>query len=893
VSARKNNTEPNIKFWVKFLRWFCPPSLAEGIEGDLLEELENNLIAFGDKKAKRIFILQTLKFFRPGIILRNRFNLTLINTIMWRSYFTITWRNLLRSKGYSLINIFGLSLGISCFLLMINYVRFEFSFDNFHPNVDRTFRIDQTLIWNPDGGQFGSTGLPLAGLLINDYPEVEEATRINTPGDFIIRKDDAKGNVLSFIETNVFAADSNFFSFFGFKLKEGDPKTALHGINKVIISKEVAQKFFKDESALGKTLLLGEERVPLEITGVAEHQPENSHFHFNYLLSMYTNPNIKKFEWSWIWTQVVTYVRLKPGADPLELEKKLASVGEKVIKPSFERFGINFDDFVKGKGGWNFYLKPMTDIHLKSNDNRLGTVGNINYAYTFAAIGFFVLLIAAINFINLSTARGTTRAKEVGVKKTLGAVSRSLISQFQFESISITIFASLLGLLLVEILKTIISLITKVDIPFNLWADKELLILFPLLPLVIGVISGIYPSFYLTSFKPVNVLKGKLATGMGNSSIRNGLVVVQFIISITLIAGTLVVYQQIRFMGNQNLGFEKDHVLVINNVEKLGEHLESFRDEVIKYPGVTAAAITMDVPGRGRYEDIFTREGSDAKLPISQIKIDDNFFSLMNFELVSGRSFDENRPSDHNAVVINETTARLFGWEPEEAVGKEIIYPGNDYAHHEVIGVVKDFNFQSLKEKITPLLFGHIKSTMWGDMRSLAIKFQPEEVGSIINRIKMNWNQVLDDTPMEYTFLDQELDKQYKEEERLGGMFGVFSGLSIIIAVIGLVGLVSYSAEIRKKEIGIRKVFGASTSTLVVMMNRQYAKLIIIALFISIPIAWSLIDQWLSAFAYRVNVNPVVFFLSALIEITIALLSVGFLSLKAASLNPVRVLKDE
>jgi putative ABC transport system permease protein len=568
-------------------------------------------------------------------------------------------------------------------------------------------------------------------------------------------------------------------------------------------------------------------------------------------------------------------------------------VGEKVIKPSFERFGINFDDFLKGKGGWKFYLQPIQDIHLKSNDNRLGTVGDIKYAYTFAAIGFFVLLIAAINFVNLSTARGTMRAREVGVKKALGAVRKSLVTQFQFESISITIFSTIVGLVLVEVIRIIIRQVAKIDIPFSLWSDKQLLMILPLVPIAIGFVAGIYPSFYLTAFQPVNVLKGKLATGMGNSSIRNGLVVVQFVISITLIAGTLVVYQQLSFMRQKNLGFDKENILVINNVEKLGDQLESFRNEVAGYPGVARAAVTMDVPGRGMYEDIFTREGSDAKLPISQIKIDDHFFKLMNFELVKGRSFEEDRPSDHNAVIINETTARLFNWTPQEAVGSKIIFPGNENSSHEIIGVVKDFHFQSLRQNITPLLFGHVKSTMWGDMRALAIKFQSGDISDIISRAEMQWTKVLQDTPMEYTFLDQELAKQYQEENRLGGMFGIFSSLSIIIAIIGLVGLVAYSTEIRKKEIGVRKVFGASTSRLVLMINSQYLKLIVIALVGSIPLSWWLIDQWLKSFVFRIELNPVIFVLAGIIEIVIAILCVGYLSFRAANLNPAHVLKDE
>jgi putative ABC transport system permease protein len=881
------------RFAFRFLAWFCPASLYESIEGDLLEQFEEDAKAASVQIAQRRFIWNVVKFFRPEILLRNRFSFQLIQTIMLRSYFKITYRTIIKSKGYSFINIFGLSLGIACCLLTFNYVRYELSYDRNHPDVDRTFRVDQTLIWSPEGGVFGSTGLPLANLLVTDYPEVEAALRVNTTGDFVMRYADDKGKVTAFNEAMVLAADSNFFSFFDFKLKEGDAATALKGINKVVISDKAAKKFFGDELALGKTLLWGNERTALEVSGVTEAQPGNAHFHFDYLLSMYTNPNIKKNERSWIWTQVVTYVRLRSDADAKSLEQKMASIGEKTIKPSFEMWGINYDEFLATKGKWSFYLRPVTDIHLKSQDNRLGSVGDIKYAYTFAMIGIFVLLIAAINFINLSTARGTMRAKEVGVKKTLGALRSSLISQFQSESIFLAAFSTFLALILVEGFRLLIVLLVRIDIPFSLWQDKQLLMIIPFIPIVIGVLAGLYPSFYLTSFRPSQILKGKVASGMGNSRLRSTLVVTQFTISIALMAGTIIVFQQLKFMGSSHLGFNKENILLIDHAEKLDKQLESFRDEIATYPGVVASSITMAPPGRGRYEDIFSSEGSSAKLPISQIKIDESYFKSMGFELVAGRSFEKERPSDINAVIANETTVRLFGWTPEKALGKYIIYPGNDYSKHEIIGVVKDFHFQSLRESIAPLLFGNIHSTMWGDSRVLAVKFQSADIKDLTTRIEKRWNSVLDDTPIEFTFLDTELEKQYLEEQRLAGLFGIFSGLSILIAVIGLVGLVAYSAEVRKKEIGIRKVFGASMPSIFMMINTQYVKLMIIAVIIASPFAWWVLNQWLTSFAYHIQLNPIVFVICGIAEIAISIVCVSYLSMRAAGLNPAKVLKEE
>ncbi|MEJ0054357.1 MAG: ABC transporter permease [Bacteroidota bacterium] len=812
---------------------------------------------------------------------------------MLRSYFKIALRNILKNKGYSAINLFGLSLGIACCLVMFSYVRFEFSYDDFHPDLDRTYRVDQILPWASDEGLFGSTSPAMANTLRTTYPEVEDVMRVNTPRDSIIRFSDKPGHMISFHENRVYAADPNFFSFFGFKLKEGNAQTSLQGVNKVVISEEVAKKLFGDEPALGKLLLLGDGRTAIEVTGVTEKQPVNTHFHFDYLLSMDTNPNVKKREWSWVWMQCVTYVRLKPGSDPRALEAKMTRLGEEVIKPAFEKRGMDYEGTLNGHRDWNFFLSPMKDVHLKTGDNRLGPVGDIIYAWTFGIIGVFVLLIAAINFINLSTARGMKRAKEVGVKKTLGASRSALVYQFQTESIFLTAISTVLALFLVEILRWAIAAATGIEIPFVLWGDSLMLLLLPLVPLVIGFLAGLYPSFYLTSFRPVQVLKGKIASGFGNSAMRNGLVIVQFTISIALITGTIVVFQQLKFIGNKHLGFDRENILVINYAEKLGNHLETFRQEVETYPGVMQAGVTTEVPGGDVWEDGFRRETSDVMTPVAVVKTDEHYLKTLNFEIVSGRGFEKERPSDRNAIVLNETGARLFGWTPDQAIGQYLVYPGDGDSRHEIIGVMKDFNNQSLHDRITPVLFCKVESDIWGDFRVLAIKFKTDDINGLVRRLEKNWNKSLDDTPMSYSFLDQDLSRQYQEEKKLGGLFGIFSGLSILIAVIGLVGLVSYSAEVRKKEIGIRKVFGASTSRIMVMMNRQYVKLILMSLLIGAPFSWWAINQWLGSFAYRIEVSPVIFVAAAAAEIMLALASVAWLSFRAATLNPSQVLKED
>jgi putative ABC transport system permease protein len=722
---------------------------------------------------------------------------------------------------------------------------------------------------------------------------VEEVMRINTPGDFIIRFSDEANQVLSFNENNIYAADSNFFSFFGFNLREGNPLNALRGLNKVVISEKIARKFFGDKPALGKILLLGDERTAIEVTGVTESQPENTHFHFDYLISMETNPNVKRRDWSWVWTQVVTYVRLKEGAHPKALEAKMTQLAEKVIRPAFEARGMNYQNTLKGKGNWNFFLRPIRDIHLMSGDNRLGPVSDMKYVYTFGIIGIIVLLIAAINFINLSTARGAKRAKEVGVKKTMGALRGSLITQFQIETIFLTAFSTLLALALLEGLQLVIANVVGFRIPFTLLNANEMWWLLPLIPLVIGFLAGLYPSFYLTAFRPVQVLKGKVASGMGNVALRNGLVIVQFTISIALIAGTIIVFQQLKFISSTNLGFDRENILLVKHAEKLDNHLEAFRAEVENYPGVNQAGITMEVPGGSVWSDELSLESADVTVSLAIVKTDEHYFKTLNFQLVTGRAFEADRLSDRNAVILNETTVYLYGWTPEQAIGQYLVYPGNDNTRHKIIGVMKDFHYESLHRPITPVMFCRVDCDIWGDWRLLTVKFTSANPKDLIQKLSNRWNQVLEDTPFEYSFLDQDLAVQYQTEQRLGGLFGIFSGLSILIAVIGLVGLVAYSTEVRKKEIGIRKVFGASSTRIILMMYSQYVRLIFFAFVVSIPFSWWAISQWLDSFAYKVEITPLTFVVAGCAELMLAVLSVGYLSLRAASTNPSNVLREE
>lgn len=802
-------------------------------------------------------------------------------------------RSILRERYYALIKIVGLALGLGTSLVLLLYISHQLSYDTMHPDVSRLYRVNQSNIWDPQGGVFGSTGPAVSFALVSDFPDIEQVMRINTPGSFLVRYSAPNGDVIAFNEHKVLAADSNFFSFFDFKLKEGDQATALIGKNKVVLSDKAAKRLFGDRPALGQIIQMGDTRESVEVTGVTTAQHSNVHFAFDYLLSMDSNPYVREFEWSWIWTQVVTYVKLKPNTDVEAMNQKLLTFADRHAQETFRKVRMDYGDFIKEKGPWKVYLQPVKDIHLYSDriGNRLGSVGDIKYVYILGIIAGFILLIAVVNFVNLSTARATKRAKEVGVKKTLGVMRSSLIAQFQVEHILLTMISMLFGLSVMELLRLIIQPYVGIEIPLSTWNPVAFAALVIGLPLAIGFLAGLYPSFYLTAFKPAAVLKGRLVSGIRSSSMRNGLVIFQFTISIALMAATLIVFKQLRFFQTRSVGFEKENLLVIGNADKLGDQQESFREEISHYPGVSDAALSMDI--RGGMEDIYMREGDDKKLSISAYKIDEHFFGTTRLALASGRSFEPNRPSDKNSVVINETTAQSFGWTPEEALGKRILYLGDNLAPQEVIGVVKDFHFQSFRQNIAPIMFLNINSTGYGDNRIMMIRYKTGEIRELMTKIERRWNQVASAIPLEMFFYDEELKMQYEAEQKMASLLSIFTGLSITIAVIGLVGLVAYSAEQRKREIGIRKVFGASLTGIYVMINVQYVRLLFVSLLIATPVSWWLMQQWLDTFPYRTDIDPWIFLAAGAAELVLALVCVGYLALRAASLNPATVLKDE
>ncbi len=806
---------------------------------------------------------------------------------MLKNILKISVRNLLKEKFYTFINLLGLAVGVGACLLIAQYIVFETSFDKHHSEANEIYRVNQTNFWSPDGGIMGSTVLPLADALKSEFPEVESTLRINTVFDQLITVD---GTSKSYQEEDVLGADSTFFNFFGFKLAEGDPNTALDKINSVVLSNQMAKKYFGEEPALGKTLLLGNDKQPITVTGVLQKEQPNSHFEFDILLSIYTNPNVKRFEWSWIWTQAVTYIKIKGSTK--NIEEHLPDLADKYAKGAFSRLGMDLADFEKEKGELTFYLQPVTDIHLHSRgiDNRLGTDGDIFYVYAFALIGVIIMILACINFVNLTTARSAIRAKEVGVKKVLGSTRGLLIGQLLVETLLLSIVATGLGLGLAELMRLAILTMLHINFSINIFSYPLFVLAILSIPFIIGLIAGLYPSFYITSFKPINVLKGQMNSGKEASFFRNALVIVQFTIAIVLMASTFIISDQLSFFQNGNMGFKRDNILVIEQADKLGTNLMPFTTKVLEQPSVKEMAITSVVPGIGSFEDVFySPKNPDRKISLGTIKVNAEYVTSLGIDLLQGRNFEKNKPERQN-VMINEMAMRDFGWTEENVIGQKISYFEDDFT---VIGLIKDFHSLPFYYSIAPLILLDLEAPVFNDSKYLLLTIDMAKKQELVKYLGQQWSAMNNTVPFNYTYLDDQLGQLYESEDKLSKLFTVFTGLAILIAVIGLLGLASFVTSNKTKEIGIRKVLGASVGQLIIKVNTRFSVLILISCILAIPLTLWAMTSWLQQFQYRITIGWEVFAVTIVLAITLAWLTVSYHSIKAALANPVDSLKDE
>jgi len=794
---------------------------------------------------------------------------------MFKNYFKTAWRNLVKNKAFSFINIIGLAVGMtSCFLIFL-YISFETSYDNFHSKADRIYRVVTDTKTPSETITQGATTTPIAINMKKDFPEVEDAVRLRRDG-FLVRK----GNV-KFQEERSVLADSTLFNVFDFPLIAGDKNTALKEPMSVILSQTAAKKYFGNEEPLGQQLLLTGKAINATVTGVMKDIPENSQIQADMFVSMSSYQQIYGSPTSdseWTNHAYYTYLLLKPHTDAKALERKFPAFME--FHHGAQAKQLQMQDYLT--------LEPLRDVYLKSRRDGFVT-GNINNVYIFSIIAVFILLIACINFINLTTARSAERAKEVGIRKVVGAGRFQLAGQFIGESVLICLIAFVLSVVMCALVLPLFNQLAGKEISSGIFNNPLYILSLFLLSVSIGVIAGFYPSFVLSSYKPVSVLKGRFSTGTKGLILRKGLVVFQFTISIVLIVGTIVVYMQLNYMRNQDLGFSKDQEIIINT--NFDKNKDAFKQSLFSIPGVLSSSYSSSVPGSGNnsaYSQVQNKTGEMQKTNLDLYFVDYDYIKQYDLKVAAGRAFSKDFATDSTqAMMINESAAKLLGYaSPQEAIGRNFDQWGRK---GKIIGVLKDFHYKSLQQPIQPLTM-RIEPSGFG---TISIKVAAANLPSTLKAIEGKWNQIIPNRPFEYYFLDDFFNKQYKAEANFGNLFFNFAVLAIFISCLGLLGLSSYSTIQRTKEIGVRKVLGASVSNIVNLLSIEFIKLVLIALIIASPIAWFGMDKWLQDFAYRTNLSWWVFALAGIVAILIAFLTISFQAIKAAMANPVKSLRTE
>ena len=730
---------------------------------------------------------------------------------------------------------------------------------------------------------------PAGPALLRDYPEVEKECRFRAQGSRLVKK----GNQ-NIQEDAVIFADSTVFDVFTLPMLYGNPHTALLDAHAAVITEKIAKKYFDAVDVVGRTLTIND-TIPYKITGVIKEMPAQSHFHFDIILSMTELGEAKQMD-EWLSNNFNTYIVLRKGADPARLQAKFGQLITKYVSPELKAaVNVSADEFFKAGNSVGFSLMPLTAIHLHSNKTaELGANGNIEYVYIFSAIAAFILLIACVNFMNLSTARSSNRAKEVGIRKVLGSLRGNLISQFMIESLLLSLISMLLALGLARLFLPTFNELSDKHMVIGLFARPWLVPAMIGLVVVVGVLAGSYPAFYLSAFRPIAVLKGNVASGFKTGWLRNILVGFQFVISIFLLVGTAVIYRQLVYIHNKSVGFNRDEVLIVNGTDALGDHVHDFKERLLKLSGVKGATMTGFLPtGDWRNDDaIFLTRDLDSKKAISMQtwQVDEDYVPVLGMQMAAGRNFSRDFKTDSNACIVNEASLKLM--QGRQPVGSNL-YALNDIrtktvSEYHIIGVVKDFNFNSLKDVVTPMVL-YLRESRG----RIALRIGTSDVHQLIGQVEGIWRQMAPSQPFGYTFMDEEFNNIYKTEQRMGGISLSFSLLAIFIACLGLFGLASYAAEQRTREIGIRKVLGASVGGIVGLLSRDFLVLVLIAAVIAFPAAWWFMNHWLQNFAYRITIGWEIFVIAGVVAVAIALATVSFQAVRAALANPVNSLRSE
>jgi putative ABC transport system permease protein len=809
---------------------------------------------------------------------------------MIKNYLRVALRNLRNYKAYSLINIIGLAVGIACCIAIMLFVRDELNYDRFNEFADRIYRPRQLALINGHDVNTALSPVAMGPAVYRDLPGVVAYTRLIKSGSTVVRYEDK-----TFSEERFFGADSTVFDIFTFPFVAGNPKTALTQPNTVVITESIAHKYFGNENPIGKILNTGK-KDNFVVTGVIKDIPQNSHLHPDFMASLTTLPDSRNP--TWLSNNYYTYFLLREGVNLVEFQKKLDDEVIKYGSPQLKAItGISLEQFRAAGNKYGYVLQPLTSIHLTSHlDYEIEPNSDITYVYIFSAIAVAILLIACINFINLATARSEKRAKEVGVRKTLGSTRSYLVGQFMSESTLMSIIAVILAVGIVELLLPLFNQIANKKMSLHLFSDPLSIPVLVCFAVVVGIIAGSYPAFYLSSFHPIDVLRSDVRKGGRKSFLRSGLVIFQFAISIALFVGTFIIFAQLRYVQTKDLGFDKEEAIVISGTNDLSNQLQSFEDELRANKGIVSLTNSNAIPGNQGGDNACRIEGAPENQyeDIQQMFCDYDFTRTYKLGTADGRFFSKEHPSDSAAVVVNEEVKKSFN--ATKIVGKYLIYPGAGPAgadvRYQVIGVVKDFNYRSLHEPIRPLAIRLFPSRGFIG-RFVTVRLAPGDHLSTISFIENVWKKYAGDEEFSYNFLDDNLQRLYTDDRRTSEIAGAFSILAIFIACLGLLGLAAFVTEQRTKEIGIRKVLGASVAEIVALLSKEFVKWVLVANVVAWPLAYYVMNNWLKNFAYRIDIGIWIFIASGALALVIAILTVSSHAIKAATANPVQSLRYE
>jgi len=807
---------------------------------------------------------------------------------MIKNFIITAWRNLKRNKVFSFINVFGLATGLTCCMLIGAYLYQELTYDDYPVEAKQIYRVALHSNGSNAAADFPSVDIGVGPGIKNAFPGVLDYARLTQRGPVFV-----KYNANQFKEDKIVLIDSNFFQLFSIPLVEGDRKTALTEPKSIVITKAFEKKYFGDVPGLGKTLTVNKD--VFKITGVINKIPDNSHFHADAFISMNTYITTKVRQ-TWSNVGYYTYLLLDKNTNAKKLEAGFPQLVAKYVVPEIQHdMGVSLAEAQKSINSFIFFLQPLKDIHLYSASKyEYEANGDIHYIYIFGALAIFILLLACINFTNLSTASAANRSKEIGIRKVLGSEKNKLVSQFLIESVMLTFLAMILAIGLVYLLLPYFNNLAGKNIMMGFFFTYGAIAAEVSLGLFVGVVAGVYPAFFLSSFKILAVLKGNSGTQPANKSgLRSSLIVFQFAISTSLIIATFIVYQQLHFMQNKKLGYDKNQVVVINDTNTLGNNINAFKQQLLSDPRIVNATTSDNVPGNGNMggTEIYVKDiadkGTRTEIQCAIYWIESSYIPTLGMQLAKGRNFYPASPADSMAVIINEAAVRDLGFGNTDPIGKTIIRSGQ--RHYSIVGVVKDFHYTSAKQKIAPLMMFPSENSKG----SIIARIKTTDIHQLISDISSKWDDYHAGAPFSYSFLDEQFSKLYSNEERTGSIFTSFSIIAVIIACLGLFGIAAFMIRQRVKEIGIRKVLGATSGSITMMLSREFLKLIVIAALISFPVTWYAMNKWLQDFAYRTTIHWWVFLHAGVIALLVAAITISFQSVKAALANPVKSLRNE